>query len=119
MLSEYRKYPRWCPKCKSLHQALWKECTVCKTPLVSSLWRLPSWIFRTLLSLVFVASILGSFCVATYFIQKSERKFYKQSYEYLKDGHYEESWDEFCKAFWYNPAARLVRYGIDKIGKKN
>ena len=117
MLSEFQKYPRWCPKCNSLHQAVWKECTRCKNPLVSSLWRLPALIFKQLLSLVLIASVLGSFGVFTYLIQKPERCLYKQSYGYFKDGHYEESWDEFCKAFWYNPAARLARYGIDGVGK--
>lgn len=112
-----RKYPKWCPKCKALHQAIWRECTVCRVPLISSWWVFPWRVLKFFRFLLTIAAALGLFVALTYLTQKSELKFYKHSYHYLKAGQYHEAWAEFEKAFWYNPVSRLVRSCADGISK--
>lgn len=112
MLSEFWKYPKWCPKCKAWYRAVWKECTVCKIPLVSSLWQLPARIFRALFLFVFLAALLVA---GTCLTQRSGRDLYVQSYEYLKARRYEDSWNAFCKAFGYNQTVRWIRSAAEGI----
>ncbi len=106
------KYPRWCPKCKAAHQEIWKECSICRTPLVSFWWMLPQRMFRFFLTLTIV---LGLLAFLTCFTQRSEYKFYARGFQSLGAGEFQQAWGEFEKAFWYNPFSKVVRWFREAI----
>jgi hypothetical protein len=98
MSGAFLKYPRWCPKCGALHPAIWKECTVCKAPLVSSLWRLPGWVFKNLLAIVVVLALLVSAALLVYFSKKPDPGAYSRGCQYARAGEYREAWSEFARS---------------------
>jgi len=111
-----REHFRWCPKCKVLHHAIWEKCAVCKTPLISSFWRVPFFLFRLSFFLIKIVFILALFCFGIYLTQESEGRLYQRSFNCLKAGHYQDAWNGFEKALERNPAVRWVKGCLDGTG---
>ena len=116
MFKVLKKYKE-CPRCKTFYPAIWKKCNICNSPLINSWVALILWFFKKACFLAAVVFLFALFCLFSYSLQKSERKFYERSYHQLREGKFQDAWHEFGKAFWHNPLSNVSRSTVGKIKK--
>ncbi|MSR78199.1 MAG: hypothetical protein EXS63_08275 [Candidatus Omnitrophica bacterium] len=103
-----KKYPQRCPRCKTLHEAIWKTCVECKVPLVPVSvfqYRLQKYRFRIYFGLIVILFSVYSYQEASI----SERVLYQESVQHLIEGKPQMAWEEFRQAFSSNPASQFAR----------
>jgi len=109
------KYPRYCPRCKTYQHDVYIVCPDCQTQLIDA--QIAYKRQRRRASIVKILFILTLF-LATYGIQRGERKYYNQSAYFLVTGRFHDSKVEFWKAFLVNPFYKLASSAFEKIKYK-
>ncbi|MDD4182531.1 MAG: hypothetical protein PHT53_01715 [Candidatus Omnitrophica bacterium] len=109
------KYPKYCPKCKIYQHDVYLVCPDCQTPLIDA-----QIAYKRKRRRAFMVNILFIFTLilATYGIQKGERKYYNQSAYFLVTGRFHDSKVEFWKAFSANPFCKFSSSTFEKIKYK-
>jgi len=109
------KYPKYCPKCKIYQHDVYIVCPDCQSPLIDAQIAYKRKRRRAfMVNVLFVLTLI----LATYGIQKEERKYYNQSIQFLMTGKFHASKLELWKAFSANPFYKLVSSTFEKIKYK-
>jgi len=105
-------YTQYCPKCKIYQHDIYKACPDCQAPLIDAQIAYKRQSRRaSIVKILFILTLI----LATYGIQKGERKYYNQGIQFLMVGRFHDSKLELWKAFSTNPFYKLVSSTIEKI----
>lgn len=106
------KYPKYCPKCKIYQHGVFKICPDCQTQLIDAKIAYKRQRRRASgIKILFILTLI----LATYGIQKEERKYYDQSIQFLVAGKFHDSKVQFWKAFSAHPFYKLASSTLEKI----
>ena len=106
-----KKYPKYCPKCKTYQPEVWHTCDHCKTTLVDGK---KAYKKNRLIRILINISIIFLIILATYGIQKNERKYYREGIKSALHGKFGNAKEEFTQALLMHPLCKFIVVLIQK-----